>query len=223
MNSIIKDRFFLQSLSFHLGVGVLIFLVIYFSKQAAAPPMVEFRVIEAPKKIKASNVMPLNAAPVAIPPKKKAPPKPKKKKGREVFGTNKKTLRSTNPDALKTKQGNTVAKEVDQKKLKKGDEEALPIPEEEYLVTAMPRVKSEFRAPYPTEAKEQGIEGKVVMEILVDEKGAVRKVTLISGLGYGMDEAAMESIKKFIFEPAKIGERAVAVVIRYGINFVLED
>ena len=77
----------------------------------------------------------------------------------------------------------------------------------------MPRVKSEFRAPYPKEAKEQGIEGKV-MEILVDEKGAVRKVTLISGLGYGLDEAAMDSTK-FVFEPAKIRERAVAVVIRY--------
>ena len=43
---------------------------------------------------------------------------------------------------------NTIAKEVDQKKLKKGDEEALPIPEEEYLVTAG-KVLSEFRAPYP--------------------------------------------------------------------------
>ena len=33
-------------------------------------PMVEFRVIEAPKKLKTSNVLPLNAAPVAIPKKK---------------------------------------------------------------------------------------------------------------------------------------------------------
>ena len=58
-------------------------------------------------------------------------------------------------------------------------------------MTAVPRVLSEFRAPYPAEAKDQGIEGKVVMDILVDQKGVVRKVTLIKGLGFGLDEAAM--------------------------------
>ena len=37
------------------------------------------------------------------------------------------------------------------------------------------------------------------MDILVDQKGVVRKVTLIKGLGFGLDEAAMSSIKKFFF------------------------
>ena len=220
---ILENRFLLQSISGHVALLLSITLVVYLSGKNASAPMVEFRVIEAPKKLKTSNVLPLNAAPVAIPKKKAPPKKKKKKKGREVFGTNKKTLRANSESAIKTKQGNTIAKEVDQKKLKKGDEEALPIPEDEYLVTAMPRVLSEFRAPYPAEAKDQGIEGKVVMDILVDQKGVVRKVTLIKGLGFGLDEAAMSSIKKFSFEPAKIGDRAVAVVIRYGINFVLED
>ena len=218
-----KQNYLFQSISLHIGIVVLFAVLIFLSRPGGKPPLVEFRVIEAPKKMKVSKVLPLNAAPKALPVKKKRPKKVKKKKGREVFGTNRNTIRSQKKDALQTKAGNTVAKAVDQKKLKKGDEEALPIPEEEYLVTAMPRVVSEFRAPYPAQAKENGVEGKVVMEILVDQTGKVRKVTLLQGLGFGLDEAAMESIKKFKFAPAKIGDRAVAVVIRYGINFVLED
>ena len=48
----------------------------------------------------------------------------------------KKFLRSSDSTAIKTKTGNTIAKKVDQKKLKKGDDESLPIPEEDYMVTA---------------------------------------------------------------------------------------
>ena len=66
--------------------------------------------------------------------------------------------------------GNTIAKKVDNKILKKSDEEALPIPKDEYLVTQMPRVISEFRQPYPIEAKKKGVEGKVVLEILIDHQ-----------------------------------------------------
>ena len=96
-----------------------------------------------------------------------------------MFGVNKNSITTDSPSAIKTKKGNTVAKSVDQK-LRKGDEEALPIPEEDYLVSAMPRVISEFRAPYPDTAKARAVEGKVVMDVLVDAKGNVRKVTLVS-------------------------------------------
>ena len=87
----------------------------------------------------------------------------------------------------------------------------------------MPRVKSEFRGKYPEQAKNEGIEGKVILEILIDGNGNVRKATLIDGPGYGLNKAALEWIKKFKFEPAYIGDREVAVVVQYGINFVLEN
>ena len=168
--------------------------------------------------------MPLKSAPLKR--TKKIKKKVKKKDigtKRKVFGANKKSLRSDETSAIKAKTGNTIAKKVDQKKLNKGDEESLPIPEEDYMVTAMPRIVREYRNPYPKEAKEKGIEGKVVLEILIDNEGKVRKATLIDGPGYGLNKAALESIKKFKFAPAKIGDQVVAVVIRYGINFVLEE
>lgn len=221
MKNFYVDRFILQSIIVHVLIILFFILFVAFSTPSKNLSLVEFRMIEGSQNLKESKVMPLKSAPLAVPLKEK--PLNKKKKGREVFGVTKKSIKSTELNSLKTKQGNTIAKEVDQKKLKEEDEDALPIPEEEYIVSAMPRVISEFRAPYPDEAKKMSIEGKVVMDVLVDEFGQVRKVTLVSGPGHGLNEAAMISMKKFKFNPAKIGEKAVAVVIRYGINFVLED
>lgn len=215
-----------SSLLIHFGVGALLLaLSILLSPKVEKKKLVEFRVIEAVNKpLKKTTVMPLKSAPITKPsvPKKKI--KKRKTAGkRKVFGVSKKALRTIESFSLKTKVGNTISKKVDQKKLKKGDEESLPIPEEDYMVTAMPRVVSEFRNPYPKEAKEKGIEGKVILEILIDDQGRVRKATLIDGPGHGLNEVALSSIKKFKFAPAKIGDQSVAVVIRYGINFVLEE
>ena len=215
-----------SSLFIHLGLGTLLLgLSFIFNPKLHEKNLVEVRVVEAVKRpLKKTSVMPLKSAPIA---KSSVPNKKIKKKNtagkRKVFGVTKKSLRSSDSTAVKAKVGNTIAKKVDQKKLKKGDDESLPIPEEDYMVTAMPRVVSEFRDPYPKEAKEKGIEGKVILEILIDNEGRVRKATLIDGPGYGLNEVALASIKKFKFAPAKIGDQTVAVVIRYGINFVLEE
>ncbi|RYZ73549.1 MAG: energy transducer TonB, partial [Proteobacteria bacterium] len=52
--------------------------------------------------------------------------------------------------------------------------------------------------------------------------GKVRQANLVSGPGYGMNEAALQAIGSFEFEPAQVGEQAVAVRIRYSYRFVLE-
>ena len=86
----------------------------------------------------------------------------------------------------------------------------------------MPKLKSEVRVPYPTEAKKKGIQGAVVMDLLIDQNGKVRQVNLIEGPGYGLNEAALDGMKNFLFEPAKIGNQNVAVRIRYSYRFVIE-
>ena len=217
-----NEEYFLKlSFGIHIAVFIFIFSLIYFFRPIVSNnELVEFRVIEKPAEIKISKVLPLKSVPIPTQVKKKRIPKKKKRK---VFGANKNIIRSNNSAALKTKMGNTIAKKVDNKILKKSDEEALPIPKDEYLVTQMPRVISEFRQPYPPEAKKKGIEGKVVLEILIDQNGRVRKAEVINGPGFGLNEAAKFSIMKFKFKPAMIGEQKVSVVIRYGINFVLEE
>lgn len=144
-----------------------------------------------------------------------APTKPVER----VFGVDTKSLRSDSADSLVLKEGNTIAKEVDQTKLT--DQTPLPTPKPEFLVSQMPVLKSKPEIPYPPEARKKEIEGKVMLNVLIDENGIVRKAELINGPGFGLNEIAMEKIYQFVFQPAKIGEQNVPVQIRYAVTFQL--
>ncbi|MCC7440288.1 MAG: energy transducer TonB [Bdellovibrionales bacterium] len=129
---------------------------------------------------------------------------------------------SESESAAAIKEGNTLAKAQDDRALRPGDAEELPIPVEEYLVSSMPRPLREFRIPYPPGAKKKGVEGAVVMDILIDAKGEVRKADLVEGPLEELSRAALEAILKFKFAPAEAEGRPVAVRIRYVYRFILE-
>ncbi len=161
----------------------------------------------------------LNLQPQAIPKEKKTENTP-----RQIFGVTKKSITAA-PDesSAEIKQGNTVAKTPDDLKMLPTDAESLPIPADDYLVSKMPVLESEFRIPYPEEARKKAIEGPVVMDLLIDQNGRVRQVTLINGPGHGLNEAAVQAVENFKFHPANIDKQAVAVRIRYTYRFVLEN
>ncbi len=153
-----------------------------------------------------------------------AVPKPNKKvaEPKKIFGINKNTLTSNQAaDSVSIKSGNTIAKEIDQEHLNPEDDQALPVPTDEYLISKMPKLKNEIRIPYPNEARKKNIEGLVLMEILIDENGKVRAAQLIDGPGYGLNEAALEAIYRFEFSPALVDQKPVAVRIKYGYRFIL--
>src|SRR2546423_1409149 len=51
-------------------------------------------------------------------------------------------------------------------------------------------------------ARAAGVEGKVRVQLTVDETGHVVDVKLLQGLGYGLDEAALAAARQAEFEPA---------------------
>ena len=55
---------------------------------------------------------------------------------------------------------------------------------------------------YPAEARQLGIEGKILVRLVVDDTGKVRSTVLVSKLGHGLDELAMARAKDLTFEPA---------------------
>lgn len=177
--------------------------------QHRKPAEVDIRIIEMPK--------------VAEHPIRAIEPKIREKKpiaGREVFGISPKSVAVEQGEEVKA--GNTVAKAPDEEVLKPGDPAALPVPSEEYLVTSMPELTSEVRVPYPPEARKRGIQGAVVMNLLIDDTGKVRDVSLIEGAFAELNAAAVAASKSFQFTPARIQNKPVAVRIRYKYNFVLE-
>lgn len=149
-------------------------------------------------------------------------PVPDNKPVREVFGASRKTYTdSSATDGVEIKKGNTLAKEVDTLKLEDTDADSLPTPTEEYLVSDMPVLISEVRPVYPREAKEKQLEGAVSLDVLIDDKGNVRQVSVIEGPEI-FKTGAVEAMKKFKFRPAKVEGKPVAVRIRYSIKFKLE-
>ncbi|MNJ91354.1 Gram-negative bacterial tonB protein [compost metagenome] len=88
-------------------------------------------------------------------------------------------------------------------------------------VSRFPKVKKEVKASYPEEAKKARVDGPVNLEVLIDRKGVVREVKVLSGPGFGLNESAIEALKQFEFQPARRGDEPVAVKIRYTYRFKL--
>ena len=86
-----------------------------------------------------------------------------------------------------------------------------------------PRPLTPIRPKYPKAAKEKGIEGTVIVQVFIDEKGRVKETKIMKGIpNSGLDEAAIEAIKKTRFIPAKAREKKVGVWISIPVNFRLK-
>ncbi len=86
-----------------------------------------------------------------------------------------------------------------------------------------PVAMSPIRPSYPEIAQEAGIEGVVIVQAFIDEKGRVKETLILKGVpNTGLDEAAMDAIRKTRFKPAKQRERSVGVWISIPVNFKLK-
>ncbi len=67
---------------------------------------------------------------------------------------------------------------------------------------AKPKPISVPQPGYTDDAQAAAVEGKVRVQLTVDETGKVVDVKLIAGLGHGLDEAALAAARRATFEPA---------------------
>jgi TonB family protein len=74
---------------------------------------------------------------------------------------------------------------------------------------------------YSVEARKAGVEGMVIIGLVVDKVGEPTDVKIISPVGYGLDEKAIESVKTWKFEPARRGAEPVAVYATVEVAFHL--
>jgi len=61
---------------------------------------------------------------------------------------------------------------------------------------------SQVQPVYPEEALRAGVQGLMVLELSVDEKGRVGDVKVVRGLGHGCDEAWVAAVRQWRFRPA---------------------
>ena len=78
--------------------------------------------------------------------------------------------------------------------------------------------------PYPLIARKKGFEGKLILEVLVNEDGSVKSTSIRESSGYEiLDTVSKETVEKWTFIPAKKMGQAVKDNIQIPIKFILTD
>lgn len=82
-----------------------------------------------------------------------------------------------------------------------------------------PSLLREVKPNYTEDARRRGIEGDVVMEIVVRRDGTVGDVRVMQGLGYGLDERASSAVRQWRFSPARRRGAPVDVMVEVAMEF----
>jgi TonB family protein len=72
---------------------------------------------------------------------------------------------------------------------------------------------------YPPDIRAYGISGTVLLRVIVDEQGKPRVVDLVAPMGFGLDQAAIDAVHKWDYQPAKKDGKPVKVYLRVQFNF----
>jgi protein TonB len=100
-------------------------------------------------------------------------------------------------------------------------------PASELQVDRMPEIDTDAcgrTISYPAEAEQAGVEGDVRLRIALTETGRVHAVHVLSGLGHGLDRAAVDAISHHCrFSPAiaRDGKPVAFVIESYTFHFEL--
>jgi len=156
------------------------------------------------------------------PPNEPPPEQPPAKPVPVVVGLSLSSTTSGGSFAVPT--GNTLMGKSDTKAVNPADVKPYAAPK--YVPAGSadrdPELAQEVKIPYPEEARKAGVEGSVRMKILVDASGVVSEVTVLSGPGYGLNEAARDAVKKFKFRPALKAGEPVGTTMIYTYTFLLD-
>ena len=91
--------------------------------------------------------------------------------------------------------------------------------ESEVAVRAVALEKS---APvYPQEARAEGVEADVALQIVVDATGRVSDARVVRRAGYGFDDAALTAMRAYRFSPAQKDGHPVRVRMSWSVSFRL--
>lgn len=75
---------------------------------------------------------------------------------------------------------------------------------------------------FPAEARQAGIQGAVVVEVIVDQEGCVRHPKVLKGVP-SLDRAALAMVQSWTFRPASLEGKDVAVHYVLVVPFKLSD
>ncbi|MGH7857732.1 MAG: TonB family protein, partial [Candidatus Binatia bacterium] len=75
---------------------------------------------------------------------------------------------------------------------------------------------------YPVSARQAGIQGTVMLEVVVDRNGRVESARILKGVHPALDAAALAAVKSWVYRPTMVGGRAVRVLQTESVVFRLQ-
>lgn len=86
---------------------------------------------------------------------------------------------------------------------------------------APPALRREVKPIYTEDGRRRGVEGDVLMEVIVRADGRVGTVRIVRGIGAGLDQRAAEAVRQWEFSPATRFGRPVDVLVEVAVEFRL--
>jgi TonB family protein len=85
-----------------------------------------------------------------------------------------------------------------------------------------PRLIKEVKPIYPEEARKAEVQGLVILSVRTDTYGRVEDVFVLKTAGPLLDQAAIDAIKQWIYEPMLINGKPQPVIFTVTVNFTLK-
>jgi TonB family protein len=82
-----------------------------------------------------------------------------------------------------------------------------------------PKVLHRVDPRYTREARINGIQGTVLLEVAVDENGRPGQITVLSPIGFGLDTRAVDAVKLWTFQPATSHGQQVSGITNVEVKF----
>lgn len=91
------------------------------------------------------------------------------------------------------------------------------------IVLAKPRYNQNPPPDYPSIARRRRYQGTVILDVYVLKNGQVGDLRVAESSNYSLlDRAAMKAVRRWQFEPARKGDRQVAMWVKVPIRFNLK-
>jgi len=103
---------------------------------------------------------------------------------------------------------------------------SVPAPKAPAISTIItpPSLIGQTMPSYPSKAVEEGIEGDIILKVLVSERGMVSEVGMEQSSGYNiLDNSALTAARTWKFNPAKSGNKAVESWFKIPIKFQIKS
>ena len=77
-------------------------------------------------------------------------------------------------------------------------------------------------ASYTEEARNAGINGIVILEVVIGSDGLVKKASVLKPLPFGLNQAAIDAVTQWKFKPGTLNGKPVDVIFNLVVIFRLD-